>query len=70
MTLKNIQAKLIFVFKLILGKEVVRTTKCDNSIIKDLFEIKEKYENELGVNIESGKTLCANDFYEGIIKIK
>lgn len=50
--------------QLILGKEVVRSTKCDESLIKDLFEVKEKYKDELNVTIVSGKTLCANDFYE------
>ncbi len=50
--------------QLILGKEVVRSTKCDKGLIKELVELSEKHRDKIEVDIVSGKTLCANDFYE------
>lgn len=52
--------------QLILGKEIIRSTQCDEKVIKDLIEVSEKYKDEINVGIVTGKTLCANDFYEGI----
>jgi len=50
--------------QIILGKEVVRSTQCDKEIINDLIKLSKDHHDELGINIVSGKTLCANDFYE------
>jgi hypothetical protein len=51
---------------LILGKEVIRSTQCDKNVIKDMVDLSKKYMSEINVDIVCGKTLCANDFYEGI----
>lgn len=48
--------------QLILGREVVRSTQCDKNIINDLIELAKK--KHMNCNIVTGKTLCANDFYE------
>lgn len=50
--------------QLILGKEVIRSTKCHEQIIKDLINLSERHKKEIEVDIVTGKTLCANDFYE------
>lgn len=50
--------------QLILGKEVIRSTICDKGIIKELVDLSEKHRDKIDVDIMSGKTLCANDFYE------
>lgn len=52
--------------QIVLGKEQVRKTKCDERLVQDIVDIGKKYENKEGINkVTSGKTLCANDFYEG-----
>ena len=49
--------------QIILGKEVIRKTKCDQELVEELMEIGKTYENIQEVVI--GKTMCAHDFYEG-----
>jgi hypothetical protein len=44
---------------------VVRKTECDKSLINNLIKISENQENHF--KVIAGKTLCANDFYEGIL---
>lgn len=50
--------------QLILGKEVARSTKCDERVIEELKEAGERHKTEIDIDIVCGKTLCANDFYE------
>ncbi len=49
---------------MILGKEVIRSTKCDKDIIEELIDLGDKHRDKIEVDIVSGRTLCANDFYE------
>jgi hypothetical protein len=70
-TILIIKSVLIFIHfnqfkKLILGKEEIRHTKCNNDIINDLLELSKTIEYKKKFDIISGKTLCVNDFYEGI----
>ena len=52
-----------FVLQIILGKEVIRKTKCDQELVEELMEIGKTYENIQ--EVVTGKTMCAHDFYEG-----
>jgi uridine phosphorylase len=52
--------------QIILGNEVSRDTKCDQSLINELLEIGKTFENKDGIQkVIAGKTMCAHDFYEG-----
>jgi uridine phosphorylase len=48
-----------------LGKELSRSTKGNQDLVDDLLNIGKVYEQEKGISVISGKTLCAHDFYEG-----
>ncbi len=49
---------------IILGKEVVRKTKCDQELVKELVDIGSK-EGAGFQDVVCGKTMCCHDFYEG-----
>lgn len=52
-----------------LGKEIIRKTKLDLELAKELIEIADALKNAGETKIEDviiGRTLCAHDFYEGI----
>ena len=44
---------------------MIRKTQCDSKLVDELLEIGKEYEKNSGINVISGKTLCAHDFYEG-----
>lgn len=46
-----------------LGKELVRDTKCDQNLVKDLVDLGNGQENVK--QVVCGKTMCCHDFYEG-----
>jgi hypothetical protein len=53
-----------------LGNKVSRDTKLDENVMKELLKIGEivKETNPNAVeDIVSGRTLCAHDFYEGMV---
>jgi uridine phosphorylase len=47
----------------VLGEEVVRDTKCDPRLVNELMQIAQQ--NGKNYDIVKGKTVCADDFYEG-----
>ena len=52
--------------QIVLGEEQVRKTKCDEKLVNEILKIGTEHENKDGIKkVISGKTLCANDFYEG-----
>jgi len=53
--------------QIILGKEVVRKTKCDQNLVNELMDIGHSYKDIQGV--VTGKTMCAHDFYEGQARV-
>ena len=55
----------LFMFEIqhILGKEVVRESKCDSELIDKLLELGEQ--KKYPFKLIRGKTMCAHDFYEG-----
>ena len=52
----------------VLGKEVIRSTQCNTNLINELIILSKKIDEEQQFKVVSGKTLCANDFYEGNLK--
>ena len=48
--------------KIILGKEVIRGTGCDPSLIQELVALGNQVNADSTI---SGKTMCCHDFYEG-----
>ena len=44
---------------------VSRKTEVDQNLAKDLVQLG----RDLPFNVVSGKTVCTNDFYEGIVKV-
>ena len=53
--------------QIILGKEVVRKTKCDQKLVNELMDIGHSSKDIQGV--VTGKTMCAHDFYEGQARV-
>lgn len=53
--------------QIILGKEVIRKTKCDQELVEELMQIGKTYENIQ--DVVTGKTMCAHDFYEGQARV-
>ncbi len=49
---------------IILGKEVVRKTKCDQELVRELVEVGSE-EGAGFQDVVCGKTMCCHDFYEG-----
>lgn len=47
---------------IILGKEVIRGTQCDQSLIKELVELGNQVSENTTI---CGRTMCCHDFYEG-----
>lgn len=51
---------------IILGKEQIRNTQCDQELIKELVELGNNPNNSLKFqDVICGKTMCCHDFYEG-----
>lgn len=49
-----------------MGKELIRVTKCDQELAKELITLGKECENKDGIKkVIGGKTMCAHDFYEG-----
>lgn len=46
---------------IILGKEKIRPTKCNQELVKELLDLAEQSEQD----VACGKTMCCHDFYEG-----
>ena len=51
--------------QLVLGKEVIRPTNGDSTLVDELLAYGKAQEAKDHVKVISGKTLCAHDFYEG-----
>jgi uridine phosphorylase len=52
--------------KIILGEEKFRPTKANKQLVQELLSIGKENENKNGLKqVTIGKTLCADDFYEG-----
>ena len=53
--------------KIVLGQEKIRVTKCDQELINEFIALGKECENTDGIKkTMGGKTMCSNDFYEGI----
>lgn len=53
--------------KIVLGQEKMRVTKCDQELINEFIALGKECENTDGIKkTMGGKTMCANDFYEGM----
>ena len=53
-------------WKIILGEEKFRPTKANKQLVQELLNIGKENENKNGIKqVINGKTLCADDFYEG-----
>lgn len=52
--------------EIVLGQEKIRVTKCDQDLVDELIALGREHENKDGIRqTVGGKTMCANDFYEG-----
>ena len=50
-----------------MGQEKIRVTKCDQELINEFIALGKECENTDGIKkTMGGKTMCANDFYEGM----
>ena len=58
----GIESKLVSRFQIVLGKVVQNPAKLDQDLVAELIEIGQG----LPFHTVSGKTVCTNDFYEGI----